>query len=285
MNINQELANFYNDKDLPPLLTIEQEQELGDKVQHGEPDERDAAAERLITSNLLLVMKIAKSYAGCLKGNGGVGAKDLVNEGNMGLMIAARKYDPKKSKFSTYASFWIRQSIIRTLCNKSRIIRLPTNLVQKSLHVFKYIDEYKDKHGTEPEAEDIAKGLNINLPIVSRILSSNYTFVTLDSPLGRGESSEGRSTVEIIEDVSLNNPFEATVINDNAEVIRKTLDTLKPRERHIIEHRFGLNDRDVQTLEQIGETFGVTRERIRQIEFETMRRLRRAFHREYNLKN
>ena len=146
MNVNQELANFYNQRDLPPLLSIEQEHSLGSEIQNGSEEAKGKAVERLVTSNLLLVLKIVKSYATCLNGNGGVGVKDLVNEGNMGLMIAAKKFDPNQSRFSTYASFWIRQSMIRALCNKSRIIRLPTNLVQKSLHVFKYIDEHKDKY-------------------------------------------------------------------------------------------------------------------------------------------
>ena len=113
MNINQELANFYRSEDLPPLLTIEEEHSLGRAIKSGEPANRDKAIHRLVTSNLLLVLRIAQSYGNCLKGNGSLGVKDLVNEGNMGLMIAAKKYDPEKSKFSTYASFRIRQSTMR----------------------------------------------------------------------------------------------------------------------------------------------------------------------------
>jgi RNA polymerase primary sigma factor len=282
--INQELANFYKSEDLPPLLSIEEEHSLASKIRASEGKEKDNALEKLITSNLLLVIRIAQSYGNCLKGNGSLGIKDLVNEGNMGLMIAAKKFDPNKSKFSTYASFWIRQSMVRALCNKSRAIRLPINLVQKSLHVFKFIDEYKELKNKEPSLDQISEGTGIRLSIVERILCSNYQFVNLDAPiLDKDKGGSSRTIGDAIEDVEDAGPFKSAESRDNVIVINKVLNRLKPREKYIIEHRFGLNDKDVKTLGEIGELYSVTRERIRQIEFDTMKKLRFALTKEYKV--
>ena len=282
-NINQELANFYKPEDLPPLLSQEEEHSLGSQIQNGETNQRENAIQKLVTSNLLLVLRIAQSYGSCLTNNGSLSAKDLVNEGNIGLMIAAKKFNPNKSKFSTYASFWIRQSMIRALCNKSRTIRLPVNLVQKSLKVFKYIEEYKDKHNSEPSTDQVSEATGINPSTIKRILYSNYQFTHLDSPMGiKGSGEKSPRTVgEHIEDDNNSSPFDNTKSKDDTRVINRVLNSLKPRERYIIEHRFGLNNKDVKTLEEIGDVFNVTRERIRQIEFDTMRKLRLAFKKEY----
>ena len=240
--MNYGLPTFYKETDLPPLLTMEEEAQLSHTIHHSdESEDKDRAVQKLVKSNLRLVMTIVKTYSSCVKSNGGVGLEDLINEGNMGLMIAAKRYDSSKSKFSTYASFWIRQSIIRSLCNQSRLIRLPTNLVQKSLHVFKYINEYKDKNNNEPSPEQISEALDMKLSIVERILCSNYSFIALDAPAVRGsgfENESARSTGDIIEDGATNSPLENTVLKDNVEVINSVLADLK--EAGEIYHRTSL---------------------------------------------
>ena len=283
-NINQDLANFYRKEDLSPLLSLEEEHSLAMKIKNSDGGERDRALEKLITSNLLLVIRIAQSYGNCLKGNASLNIKDLVNEGNMGLMIAAKKFDPNKSKFSTYASFWIRQSMVRALCNKSRSIRLPINLVQKSVHVFKFIEEFKEKNRAEPSAEQVSEGTGIRLSIVERILYSNYQFVNLDAPINNKTHDGAVRTIgDAIEDSASKGPSENMEFKDNVVVINKVLNRLKPRERDIIEYRYGLNDKSVKTLEEIGDSYNLTRERIRQIEFDAMKKLRFALKKEYKV--
>lgn len=283
MNPESIIAKLYKPSDFLPLLTVREEQELAREIKDGESlHEKDKAIKRLVLSNLKLVMKIASSYTSCIDGNGGVGVEDLINEGNIGLMIAAKRFHPDKSKFSTYASFWIRQSIIKTLCDKSRLIRLPTNLVQQSLQVHKFMNKYKDEHGEEPSALEISEALDVRLALVKKILNCDYRYIPLESPTGQSDNYAGeRKVADIIRDALADSPYLIALTKDDKATIDDALSLLTSKERYVIERRYGLNNNDVETLEQIGEAFGLTRERIRQIEFDTMKKLRRTLTKQY----
>ena len=274
-----DINNFYGSYELPPLMTREEELSFGYKLSSQSRKERKKAQDEFITRNLRLVMKIARGYERC-----GVELEDMIYEGNIGLMDAAKRYDPDKgTKFSTYAALWIKQKIMRLLCNHGRLIRLPVQLVQIHLKIIKHLSEHRDKYNTEPSNEEIAKAISEPIHLVEKVLNSNYSYIHLDAPNEEQPENKKVSIKEIIPDSKSICPSEFALRMDDKDIINKFLSKLSARERYIIEHRFGLNNKEIKTLENIGEIFNVTRERIRQVEFEVMRKLRFAIQKEYKI--
>ena len=244
-------------------LTAEEEKELSMKALSGNQE----AIDTLVQCNLLLVVSIAKKYHGC-----GLPLLDLIQEGNIGLMTAARKYDGTKGfRFSTYATFWIRQAISRALSDQSRTIRIPVNMVELLSKVKKATAELTQKNGKQPTDKEIAKYLDIELDKVQTVMDLAQASTSLDTPVDEdGETSMG----DLIADNGAKNPFTDMVKEANAQIIATVLDTLSPREAEVLRLRFGINTKKAMTLEEVGQQLGVTREWIRQIENKAIRKLR-----------
>lgn len=252
---------FYNQKELPELLTREEERQLANTIsRYATGKKKQEARFRFISSNLRLVIKIARSYE-----NLGLDLDDLVGEGNIGLTQAVDRFDPNKgAKFSTYAAFWIRQRIMRALSNQSSVIRMPCYLKQIYLNYLKYSDRFNDKHDRRPTNKEASKELNISEIKVIEMLEATSAMIPLNSPVG--DNDEGDSYSDILKDSSAKDPLDLFIKKNGTENINRILGKLDPREKVIIERRFGLDGDDPETLEEIGKTFSVTRERIRQIE-------------------
>lgn len=247
-----------------PLLTENEEKELGEKAAGGDDDAR----RRLEESNLRLVVSIAKHYAGR-----GVQLMDLIQEGNIGLMHAAEKYDyTKENKFSTYAAWWIKESIQRAIDQQSREIRVPVHVAENMKRVQKISRELQQSLGREPSPAEIARKLGDKTEEdVKNILSYLQNPVSLETPVGEeGEDSLG----DMVADKSTDSPEEAMNMLVQREEVRELLETLNDREREVIRLRYGLDGERSHTLEEIGEKLGVTRERIRQIETRAMEKMR-----------
>ena len=282
-------SGLYRGYDLPEVMTRDEELSLSKLLKDKNKKRREEAREEFVVKNLKLVMKIARGYDKC-----GIEFDDLVNEGNIGLMEAAKRYDGDKgTKFSTYAGFWIRQKIIRHLCNKGRLIRLPVQVVQAQLQINKFVDEYTKKYNKNPSFALICSELDLRESIAKRAIDLSFAYSHLDADLdtkgdarasASGYAHGSANTVgELVGEDEKTNPSKLVSMMDDKDTINRVLSNLKPRERHIIEHRFGLNNKEVKTLESIGETFQITRERVRQIEFEAMKKLRFALTRTYNV--
>ena len=271
---------YYASYNFPPVMSKEEESEIGSKLSSENKNEQQEARDTFVNRNLRLVIKIASGYSKC-----GLELDDMISEGNIGLMEAAKRYDPERgTKFSTYASFWIRQKITRALCNHGRLIRLPVQLVQIQLKVLKYLEKHEKVNGNPPSHEKIAEDLKEPLHLVKKVLNVKYFYQSMDATLekdsegirvdGGKMKNTGSSFGSVMKDEKTESPLDSLVKSDNKNMINNFLNGLKDRERYIIEHRFGLNNKDIKTLEKIGEDFGVTRERIRQVEFEVMKKLR-----------
>lgn len=247
-----------------PLLTEDEEKELGEKAAGGDNDAR----RRLEESNLRLVVSIAKHYAGR-----GVQLMDLIQEGNIGLMRAAEKYDyTKENKFSTYAAWWIKESIQRAIDQQSREIRVPVHVAENMKRVQKVSRELQQSLGREPSPAEIARKMGDKTEEdVKNVLSYLQNPVSLETPVGEdGEDSLG----DMVADKSGDSPEDAMNILVQREEVRELLETLTDREREVIRLRYGLDGGRSHTLEEIGEKLGVTRERIRQIETRAMEKMR-----------
>jgi RNA polymerase primary sigma factor len=271
---------YYASYNFPPVMSKEEESEIGSKLSSENENERELAQDEFVNRNLRLVIKIASGYSKC-----GLELDDMISEGNIGLMEAAKRYDPERgAKFSTYAAFWIRQKITRALCNHGRLIRLPVQLVQIQLKVLKYLEKYEKANDDPPSHEKIANDLEEPIRLIKKVLNVKYFYQSLDATLDKDSEgvrvdggkmkNTGGSFGSVMKDEKTESPLESLVKADHKDMINKFLEGLKYRERYIIEHRFGLNDKDVKTLESIGEEFNVTRERIRQVEFEAIKKLR-----------
>ncbi|HET9946506.1 MAG TPA: RNA polymerase sigma factor RpoD [Patescibacteria group bacterium] len=246
-----------------PLLTFEQEIDLAKKVENGS----DAAKQQLITSNLRLVVSIAKKYVGR-----GLTLLDLIQEGNQGLIRAVEKYDWRRGyKFSTYATWWIRQSITRAIADQARTIRIPVHMVENINRFLRASRKLMQELGREPSPEEVAKVLGIEPEKALEIIKISQEPASLESPVGDEEDSR---LGDFIHDTQTPTLFDAASRELLKEQVDQVLQSLSDRERRVLEERFGLKDGRPKTLEEVGKMFAVTRERIRQIEAKALRKLR-----------
>jgi len=248
-----------------PLLTVQEEVELAAKIKKGD----EAARARMIQSNLRLVVKIAHDYS-----NFGLPLMDLISEGNIGLVKAVERFDPAKGgKLSTYAAWWIKQSIKRALANQSKTIRLPVHLVDKIAKMRRTISALTEELGREPTDDEVSLEMGIPVNKIAHLKSVSVRPTSLDAPVGDDESTE---LGELVGDEKAISPFESLSHKALHHDLTDLLSQLEPREEEIIRLRFGLDGEAPRTLEEVGEMFEVTRERVRQLQNIALTKLRRT---------
>ena len=251
-----------------PLLTLEEESELSKKAMAGDRKAKDRMAE----ANMRLVVSIAKRYSGR-----GLDLLDLIQEGNTGLLRAVDKFDPEKGfKFSTYATWWIRQAITRAIADQARTIRIPVHMVQTINKLMRTQRRLTQELNRDPTNEELAKEMDMEVEKIEHIMKIKQDITSLDAGIGRDDNDGEESTLgDFIEDEDTASPEESASSQLLKEQVREILGSLSDRERKILEMRFGLNGTKSHTLEEVGLEFAVTRERIRQIEAKALLKLRK----------
>lgn len=248
-----------------PLLTYKEEKELAKRTEHGDAE----ASKRLIQSNLRLVVSIAKSYLGKVVG---MTFLDLIQEGNLGLLRAVKRYDWRRGyRFSTYATWWIRQSISRAIADQARTIRLPVHMVELLTKYNKTKRQLTQDFGREPLLEELSEETNVPVKKIKKLEQFSAGTISLDKPMGEDEEV---SLEKILQDTRQTLPTDITSISLLKEEMQRLLEKLTPREQKILKMRFGLEDGTTYTLEEVGKMFGVTRERVRQIQMRALEKLK-----------
>ena len=259
------LSLYLQDIRVAKLLTPEEEQELARQATKGD----EAARKRMIESNLRLVVKVAKRYMGQ-----GLSLLDLIEEGNIGLIKAVERFKPEKEcRFSTYAVLWIRQSIERGLASHSRTVRLPAHVVGDLKRMVRTTRTLTQRLGREPLLEELAKEMGVEAGYMNRLMMAVRKVTSLDTPL---DEDDRYHLSDILSEEERPGPFSITEHIELVKLVTSWLELLSPPEKAVIKLRFGLRDGEPKTLEAIGEMFGVTRERIRQIEVKALKRLRKV---------
>lgn len=261
------IRRYFDEVGNEALLTREEEVELAKRIEQGDKQAR----EKLASSNLRLVISIAKKYR-----NYGLPFLDLIQEGNLGLMKAIEKFDWRKGyKFSTYATWWIRQAILKALTNRSRTVRVPAHMKELSRKIDRAEEGYIQEHGEEPPIEKVAEDLDVSIEKVRRAKKAAQTTISLDKPLGE-ESSDSGVLGDIFADETLPTPEQETFDSLLKGRLKGLLNKeLTDREKHILKLRYGLEDYQTRTLEEVGEVFDISRERVRQLQNRAIEKLQR----------
>ncbi len=263
INVDDPVKMYLKEIGKIPLLTAEEEIDLAKRMEQGDEE----AKKRLAEANLRLVVSIAKRYVGR-----GMLFLDLIQEGNLGLMKAVEKFDYRKGfKFSTYATWWIRQAITRAIADQARTIRIPVHMVETINKLVRVQRQLVQELGRDPTPEEIAKEMDMEPEKVREIMKIAQEPVSLETPIGEEEDSH---LGDFIEDDNVLAPQDAATFTMLREQLIDVLDSLTPREQKVLKLRFGLEDGRARTLEEVGKEFDVTRERIRQIEAKALRKLR-----------
>jgi RNA polymerase nonessential primary-like sigma factor len=260
---------YLNEIGFSPLLTPEEEVYFARLARKGE----ESGRKRMIESNLRLVVKIARRYV-----NRGLTLLDLIEEGNLGLIRAVEKFDPERGfRFSTYATWWIRQTIERAIMNQTRTIRLPIHVVKELNLYLRAARELTQKLDHEPSAEEIAHMVDKPVADVKRMLGLNERVASMDTPIGSGGE---KSLLDTVADEGASDPADQLQDNNMCACVGKWIDQLSDKQQEVLSRRFGLRGYPISTLEEVGQEIGLTRERVRQIQVEALRRLREILEKE-----
>ncbi|MEX0605161.1 RNA polymerase sigma factor RpoS [Marinobacter sp.] len=260
---------YLNEIGFSPLLTPEEEVYFARLARKGE----ESGRKRMIESNLRLVVKIARRYV-----NRGLTLLDLIEEGNLGLIRAVEKFDPERGfRFSTYATWWIRQTIERAIMNQTRTIRLPIHVVKELNLYLRAARELTQKLDHEPSAEEIAQMVDKPVSDVKRMLGLNERVASVDTPIGSGGE---KSLLDTVADEAASDPADLLQDNNMRSCIENWIDQLSDKQQEVLSRRFGLRGYQTSTLEEVGQEIGLTRERVRQIQVEALRRLREILEKE-----